>query len=135
MIRGNRGAKKKRKRSKDVGGGATASGPSTSALRASFGRVCGGGQGGRKQQRRRSSHLEDTSTKVHLMESDEALRNELSRLESSGSKPEDPEDIPAMFDSYLNLKCLYYSLVGVLAIETSLFFPNRARFAPFANGS
>jgi len=26
----------------------------------------------------------------------------------------------AMFDSYLNINCLYYSLVGVLAIETSL---------------
>ncbi|KAL7528514.1 hypothetical protein ACHAXR_002489 [Thalassiosira sp. AJA248-18] len=36
-------------------------------------------------------------------------------------QPEDLEDIPAMFDSYLNVNCLYYSLVGVLAIETSLF--------------
>ena len=35
-------------------------------------------------------------------------------------QPEDLEDIPAMFDSYLNINCLYYSLVGVLAIETSL---------------
>lgn len=96
------------------------------------------------------------------MESDEALRNELSRLESSGSKwthpmgfsllsslrifnapmdpvlnntgywiqPEDPEDIPAMFDSYLNVNCLYYSLVGVLAIETSLFFENPSPDSP-----
>ena len=28
-----------------------------------------------------------------------------------------------MFDSYLNVNCLYYSLVGVLAIETSLYLP------------
>ena len=35
-------------------------------------------------------------------------------------QPEDLDDIPAMFDSYLNVNCLYYSLVGVLAIETSL---------------
>ena len=28
-----------------------------------------------------------------------------------------------MFDSYLNVNCLYYSLVGVLAIETSLTLP------------
>lgn len=28
-----------------------------------------------------------------------------------------------MFDSYLNVNCLYYSLVGVLAIETSLWLP------------
>jgi len=36
-------------------------------------------------------------------------------------QPEDLDDIPAMYDSYLNVNCLYYSLVGVLAIETSLF--------------
>eukprot|EP00984_Skeletonema_dohrnii_P008904 scaffold3309_cov118-Skeletonema_dohrnii-CCMP3373.AAC.7 len=35
-------------------------------------------------------------------------------------QPEDLDDIPAMYDSYLNVNCLYYSLVGVLAIETSL---------------
>lgn len=26
-----------------------------------------------------------------------------------------------MFDSYLNVNCLYYSLVGILAIETSIY--------------
>lgn len=36
-------------------------------------------------------------------------------------QPEDLDDIPAMYDSYLNVNCLYYSLVGVLAVETSLF--------------
>ena len=36
-------------------------------------------------------------------------------------QPEDLDDIPGMFDSYLNVNCLYYSLVGVLAVETSLF--------------
>lgn len=36
-------------------------------------------------------------------------------------QPEDLDDIPSMYDSYLNVNCLYYSLVGVLAIETSLF--------------
>ena len=35
-------------------------------------------------------------------------------------QPEELEDIPTMFDSYLNVNCLYYSLVGVLAIETSM---------------
>lgn len=45
-------------------------------------------------------------------------------------QPEDPEDIPAMFDSYLNVNCLYYSLVGVLAIETSLFFENPSPDSP-----
>ncbi|KAL7523240.1 hypothetical protein ACHAWF_001953 [Thalassiosira exigua] len=38
-------------------------------------------------------------------------------------QPEELEDIPSMFDSYLNVNCLYYSLVGVLAIETSLWLP------------
>ncbi|KAL7532017.1 hypothetical protein ACHAWF_003989, partial [Thalassiosira exigua] len=37
--------------------------------------------------------------------------------------PEESEDILAMFDSYLNVNCLYYLLVGVLAIETSLWLP------------
>lgn len=35
-------------------------------------------------------------------------------------QPEDVDDIPSMFDSYLNVNCLFYSLIGVLAIETSL---------------
>lgn len=45
-------------------------------------------------------------------------------------QPEDLEDIPAMFDSYLSVNCLYYSLVGVLAIETSLWLPIPPEDAP-----
>jgi hypothetical protein len=39
-------------------------------------------------------------------------------------QPEDLDAIPTMFESYLNVNCLYYSLVGVLAIKTSLFLEN-----------
>ena len=82
-----RGARNKRKKSKDVGGGATASGPSTSARQAGFGRVSGAREG-KKAARRKSSasHLADTSMKEHMMENDDALKHELSRLEASGSK-------------------------------------------------
>ena len=82
-----RGARNKRKKSKDVGGGATASGPSTSVRQAGFGRVSGAREG-KKAARRKSSasHLADTSMKEHMMENDDALKHELSRLEASGSK-------------------------------------------------
>ena len=108
-----------------------------------------------QQRRQRSGHLEGvTKNDVRrLNDNEEALKNELLRLEATDSQwdtpigfgfiqalrvlnapfdpvlskmgewvqPDDLDDIPAMNDSYLNVNCLYFSLVGVLAIETSLF--------------
>ena len=110
----------------------------------------------RVQQRRRSGHISNVSRQdvKRTDDHEEALKNELARMEATDSQwedppmgfgllqalrilnapadpiltknghwiqPEDLDDIPAMYDSYLNVNCLYYSLVGVLAIETSLF--------------
>ena len=117
-----------------------------------------GGSNNKKPIRasRRPSHLNEISSKERHLENDDALKQELLRVETAHSsdwthpigfnflsalrilnapgdpvlnntgyyiQPEELEDIPAMFDSFLNVNCLYYSLVGVLAIETSLTLP------------
>ena len=89
---------------------------------------------------KRPSHLTDVSTKEKHLENDDAIKEELLRIEASDDstwshpmgfnllsalrilnapadpilnntgywiQPEELEDIPAMFDSYLNVNCLY----------------------------